>query len=138
MKRFLEMANYYAEDLDLPVNLWLDEAETYKKGKHSKRIKFQINYMDKIHDEYMCPMTLDGEIPSKIYKKLSKSSEWRITTRDLLRVKNFVINNSYALDFLVDQMIKRSQFDKLVIKGGNFASDEEVDRQVQLVNELLK
>ena len=72
MERLFEMANYYAEDLELPVNLWLDEGETYKNGKYGKRIKFQINYMDRIHDEYMCPMTLEGEIPPKVYKKSKK------------------------------------------------------------------
>lgn len=136
MERLFEMANYYAEELDLPVNLWLDEGETYKNGKHGKRIKFQINYMDKIRDEYMCPMTLDGEIPPKVYKKAKNSKEWKITPRDLERVRNFVLNNSYALDFLADQKLKRYQFDKIVIKGGNFASDEEVENQIKKVDEL--
>lgn len=136
MERLFEMANYYKEDLDLPVNVWLDEGETYKLGKHGKRIKFQINYMDKIREEYMCPMELNGEIPYKIYKKVSKFKDWEISTRDLERIRNFVINNSYALDFLADQKIRRKQFDNLVIKGGNFASDEEVDEQIKLVNEI--
>ena len=58
MERLFEMANYYKEDLELPVNIWLDENETYKFGKHEKRIKFQINYMDKIREEYMCQRKL--------------------------------------------------------------------------------
>lgn len=33
MERLFEMANYYKEDLELPVNIWLDENETYKLGK---------------------------------------------------------------------------------------------------------
>ncbi len=134
MERLFEMANYYKEDLNLPVNLWLDEGETYRLGKHGKRIKFQINYMDKIREEYMCPMELNGEIPYKVYKKLSKSKEWVISSRDLERVRNFVVNNAYALDFLADQRIRRKQFDNLVIKGGNFASDEDVERQINLVD----
>lgn len=136
MERLFEMANYYKEDLDLPVNIWLDEGEIYKLGKHAKRIKFQINYMDKIREEYMCPMELNGEIPYKIYKKIIKSKDWEITTRDLERIRNFVINNSYALDFLADQRIRRKAFDELVIKGGNFASDEEVEEQIEIVNKI--
>lgn len=134
MERLFEMANYYKEDLNLPVNLWLDEGETYRLGKHGRRIKFQINYMDKIREEYMCPMELNGEIPYKVYKKLSKSKEWVISSRDLERVRNFVVNNAYALDFLADQKIRRKQFDNLVIKGGNFAGDEDVERQINLVD----
>lgn len=134
MERLFEMANYYKDDLNLPVNLWLDEGETYRLGKHGKRIKFQINYMDKIREEYMCSMELNGEIPYKVYRKLSKSKEWVISSRDLERVRNFVVNNAYALDFLADQRIRRKQFDNLVIKGGNFASDEDVERQINLVD----
>lgn len=32
----------------------------------------------------------------------------------------------------------RKDFDNIVIKGGNFASDEEVENQVRLVNELSR
>jgi hypothetical protein len=138
MERLFEMANYYKEDLELPVNIWLDENETYKLGKHGKRIKFQINYMDKIREEYMCPMMLDGEIPPKVYKKLANKKDWEISTRDLERVRNFVINNAYALDFMCDQKLRRKDFDNIVIKGGNFASDEEVENQVRLVDELSR
>ena len=138
MERLFEMANYYKEDLDLPVNLWLDEGETYKKGKHGKRIKFQMNYMDKIRDEYMCPMDLEGEIPPKVFKKAKNSKDWEISPRDLERVRNFVLNNSYALDFLADQKIRRKQFDEIVIKGGNFVSDDEVNEQIKAVDEIAK
>lgn len=47
MEKLFEMANFYKEDLDLPVNVWLDENKTYLLGKYGKRIKFQINYMPK-------------------------------------------------------------------------------------------
>ena len=37
------MANVRKKQTGLPVNIWIDEAETYKKGKHSKFIKFQMD-----------------------------------------------------------------------------------------------
>ena len=137
MERLFEMANFYKEDLDLPVNVWLDENKTYLLGKHGKRIKFQINYMPKIRDEYMCPMMLDGEIPPRILKKMKKSKDWEISTRDLERVRNFVINNYYVLDLMSDQRLKRKDFEKIVIKGGFFASDEEVDNQIEIANDMI-
>ena len=94
--------------------------------------------MDKIREEYMCPMMLDGEIPPKVLKKLRNKKDWEISTRDLERVRNFVINNSYALDLMCDQRLKRKDFEKIVIKGGNFASDEEVENQIKIVDELSK
>lgn len=132
-----EMVNYYKEDLNLPVNVWIDESEWYKKGKHSKRIKFQINYGDKIIEELMCPMMLDGEIPYKIYKKIIKSKNWEIKSRDLEKVRCFVLNNFYALDALADQKIKRKFFDEIVIIGGNLVDDTLVDEQIKLVDDKL-
>lgn len=38
-----EMANCRPARTGLPVNIWIDETEAYKSGKHAKRIKFQIN-----------------------------------------------------------------------------------------------
>ena len=137
MEKLFEMVNFYKEDLDLPVNVWLDENKTYLLGKHGKRIKFQINYMPKIRDEYMCPMMLDGEIPPRILKKMKKSKNWEISTRDLERVRNFVINNYYVLDLMSDQRLKRKDFEKIVIKGGFFASDEEVDNQIEIANDMI-
>ena len=137
MEKLFDMVNFYKEDLDLPVNVWLDENKTYLLGKHGKRIKFQINYMPKIRDEYMCPMMLDGEIPPRILKKMKKSKNWEISTRDLERVRNFVINNYYVLDLMSDQRLKRKDFEKIVIKGGFFASDEEVDNQIEIANDMI-
>ena len=52
--------------------------------------------------------------------------------------ENFVINNAYALDFMCDQKLRRKDFDNIVIKGGNFGSDEEVENQIRLVDELSR
>ena len=49
-----------------------------------------------------------------------------------------IYNNAYALDFMCDQKLRRKDFDNIVIKGGNFASDEEVEKQIRLVNELSR
>lgn len=102
-----------------------------------KELNFRLIICQKIRDEYMCPMMLDGEIPPRILKKMKKSKDWEISTRDLERVRNFVINNYYVLDLMSDQRLKRKDFEKIVIKGGFFASDEEVDNQIEIANDMI-
>lgn len=114
-----EMANVRKKQTGLPVNIWIDEAETYKKGKHSKFIKFQ---MDKglNFKEPTCPMLLDGTIPEKVLQcSISKS--------EIKEIQTFVINNAYALDKLADQLIWKEDFFEFMIKGGDEASKEQIE-----------
>lgn len=114
-----EMANVRKKQTGLPVNIWIDEAETYKKGKHSKFIKFQ---MDKglNFKEPTCPMMLDGTIPEKVLQcSISKS--------EIKEIQTFVINNAYALDKLADQLIWKEDFFEFMIKGGDEASKEQIE-----------
>jgi len=114
-----EMANVRKKQTGLPVNIWIDEAETYKKGKYSKFIKFQ---MDKglNFKEPTCPMLLDGTIPEKVLQcSISKS--------EIKEIQTFVINNAYALDKLADQLIWKEDFFEFMIKGGDEASKEQIE-----------
>ena len=128
------MANRYKDDVDLPMNIWLDEAEEYKEGGHSKRIKFQMNHANRIQKENLASMTLDGKIVKETYKE--KKSE--LDSKDIKEVSNFVKNNSYALDKLADQMIRCSDFDKIMIKGGKEASESEIARLKEDTDKYIK
>jgi hypothetical protein len=119
-----EMSNVRKKQTGLPVNIWIDEAETYKKGKHSKRIKFQ---MDKglNFKEPTCPMMLDGTIPEKVWRKMQ--GQCSISKSEIKEIQTFVINNAYALDKLADQLIWKEDFFEFMIKGGDEASKEQIE-----------
>ena len=44
-----EMSNKNKAKTHLPMNIWIDEAQTYRKGGHSKIIKFQLNHSNKMN-----------------------------------------------------------------------------------------
>lgn len=43
-----ELANYRKRDTGLSMNIWIDGYQTYRKGKHYKKLKFQINKSNNI------------------------------------------------------------------------------------------
>ena len=116
-----EMANVRKKQTGLPVNIWIDEAETYKKGKYSKFIKFQID-KGLNFKEPTCPMLLDGTIPEKILQE-----QFFISKSEIKEIQTFVINNAYALDKLADQLIWKEDFFEFMIKGGDEASKEQIE-----------
>ena len=44
-----EMANKNKSETLLPMNIWIDENQTYIKGRHSKRVKFQLDHGNRIN-----------------------------------------------------------------------------------------
>lgn len=57
-----EMSNKNKAKTHLPMNIWIDEAQTYLKGGHSKRIKFQLNHSNKMNLTEFGDMDLDGNL----------------------------------------------------------------------------
>lgn len=124
LDRFCEMSNYRKRKTGLPVNVWIDQAENYKDGGQAKRIKFQTNKADRYQNN-SCPMLLDGTIPVNEYQKAKADKEFNISESEINEVRNFVLNNSYALDKVADQLIFEDEFDQVFIHGGAPASEEE-------------
>ena len=58
LRRFQELANYRKRDTNLSVNIWVDESQTYKKGKHYKRVKFQLNKSNQVQKENFASISL--------------------------------------------------------------------------------
>lgn len=127
------MANLNKRGSGLPVNLWLDENKYYIRGGHSKRIKFQMDYGNNINEEHMASMTLDGEV---IWSTYSKTSE--LKSKDIKKVSNFVKNNQYALSHLADNEIGTFDFFQLMIQGGEPATVERIQEQIDAVNKILE
>ena len=126
------MANIYQDETDLPVNIWIDTAKEYISGKHAKRIKFQTNTGGNIGGQPTCPMMLNGEIPPKILKRNN------IDTQFISAVRNFVLNNRFALEKAADELIRDSEFKQIMIKSGEIASTEERDELVHKTKMIIK
>ena len=128
------MANRHKPETGLTVNVWLDEAKEYVTGGHSKRMKFQINHANDIQRENFATLTFTGDVivPNKMKRR------YELDSRDVKGVKNFMENNLYALDKLADELIYSSEFDKVMIKGGEPAEQGLKDEQKRKVDELLE
>lgn len=42
-QHFTGIANFAKSDLQIPVNIWIDNNDTYEKGGDWKRVKIQLN-----------------------------------------------------------------------------------------------
>jgi len=130
-----EMANKWKEETQLPVNIWIDEAEHYIADCQSKRIRFQLDKADKFNRN-CADMDFQGNIyPQEIEHNIRKMTE--LSTRDVRAVKYFVKNNKYALEKLADQEIKMFQIWDYIIKGGEIASEEQIGALNAKVNEII-
>ena len=127
------MANYRGFKVGLPTNLWIDEGKEYVRCGHSKRLKFQKDYAKKIHDWNFASMTLDGKIVEETYN----GEESELTTKDLRKVSNFTKNNAYALSKVADFEITDNEFEFVMIKGGEPATDEQIRNQIEMVDKFI-
>lgn len=119
------MANCRPKKTGLPMNIWIDETEAYKRGRHSKRIKFQINKHPKFQPGNSCSMLLDGSIPKKQEQSMQLSKDFNLESEDIEEVRNFVLNNAYALDKIADQKLDLDDFWEFAIIGGEEATEKE-------------
>lgn len=115
-----EMANKWRKETRLPMNIWLDESQTYLRGRHSKRIKFQLNTSDKLKPDFVGSMDFDGNIFPRTLEIT------KLRRRDLEQLRNFVHNNRHALEMLADMKVWLASIWDDMIKGGNLATEEQV------------
>ena len=91
-----EMSNKNKAKTHLPMNIWIDEAQTYLKGGHSKRVKFQLNHSNKMNLTEFGTMDLDGNLhPNNL-------DIGELSTSDIKQLRNFVLNNKYMLEHVAD------------------------------------
>lgn len=129
-----EMATLRKKDSGLPVNLYIDDSLSYKRGKYSKRIKFQTDTGDKPNTRgNFSSMTLDGKVAeSTLPKKLE------ISQKDIEAISNFVVNNYECLSLVADFDLDYDYFKhRLMIKGGELATEEQLKTQKKLLDAYL-
>lgn len=104
----LEMATLEPEETGLPVKLWVDTAQEYKKGGHGHRIKFQYApHITKTKDY------ATFTIPEKEVKNLPK----KYYNIELInKINNFVSANEKYICDLADMKISLKIFKENLIK----------------------
>lgn len=127
-----EMSNKRKELTHLPVNIWIDEAMTYVDGGHSKRIKFQLDKGNKFNKHHCASMDLNGNVQP------DDSDMGELKSSDIEQVRNFVLNNRYALDRIADEEVWLDQIWPDMIMGGEPASYEQISRLNLKVDELIE
>lgn len=125
-----EMANKNKAQTQLPMNIWIDENQTYIKGHHSKRVKFQLDHGNRINLSRFGTMDLDGNLHCKDIGELSQE--------DINALRNFVLNNKKALEHVADNDIWLDEIWPSIILGGEPASFEEIQKLNLKVDELIE
>lgn len=124
------MANKNKAQTQLPMNIWIDENQTYIKGRHSKRVKFQLDHGNRMNLSRSGSMDLDGNLHCTDIGELSQD--------DIKALRNFVLNNKEALNHIADNDIWLDDIWPDIIKGGEPASFEEIRKLNLKVDELIK
>lgn len=116
----------------LPMNIWIDELQKYKIGKHEIYVKFQqntdieLNYFKKVG-----AINLNGEI-----KHIDKASE--LTDTDIEKLRNYISNNREAIEKVAECELFLRSIEKYLIKGGKIATKEEKERLLKEIEKLIK
>lgn len=132
--QLIEMATLRKKDSGLPVNIYIDDSISYKRGKHSKRIKFQTDKGDRPNTRFgFSSMTLDGNV---VAKTLPDSID--IDAADIAQIRNFVLNNAECLSLVADFNLDYDDFkNHLMIVGGEPATDEQKEEQKEKLRRYL-
>lgn len=123
----LPAALKWKEETLLPMNIWIDEAQTYLCRGHAKRVEFQLDTSDDLKPELVGWMDLDGNV------HLNDPDASNLRDDELNRLRNFVRNNRSALEELADAKLRMKDVWGSIIKGGEPATDE----QIRALNEKV-
>lgn len=89
--------NLRTKDTGLPMNIWIDEGGSYKKGKHAPRIKVQINKKTKVNKDDFFSIDFDGNEHNKDKKKIE------LSTAEIEMAKKYVRVNKDLLLKIANQ-----------------------------------
>ena len=117
-----EMANVWKSDTGLPMNIWLDDSDRYKRGGHWMRIKFQLDRSEKNNYSNTAPMDLNGVVRIKLPDHV------KLSGMDFDALRNWIKNNRYALELIMSKKLSLMQIFPYLLKGGRAASEEELNK----------
>lgn len=127
------LSEKWQEETQLPMIIWIDEAQYYIRGKHTKRVKFQLNTSDRLNIDNLGSMDLNGVVQ----EPTEKSKLRRLGPENIEQLRNFILNNKYALENIADMNIHLGQIWPDIIKGGEPASFEEIRKLNLKVDEII-
>ena len=126
------MVNKWKSETNLPMNIWIDENQTYLKRGVSKRILLQLNDFYDMSIDESGEMDLDGNICSNTVDDIMNLDQ-----NQLMQLRNFIHNNRYALQNIADIHIPLFKIWKYMIMGGEIASNDEIKNLNKKVDELI-
>jgi hypothetical protein len=106
-----EMATLRKSYSGLPANLYLDDAGSWSKSSHWKRIKFQPNTGDRPVTQNMIPMSIEDDP-----KILVKNAKIALDAKQIDQIKAFVQINKNLLLQLADAKIDIFEFGRRMKK----------------------
>ena len=115
------VANKWKKSTGLPVNIWIDENRVCRLHDYPKCIWFQLNDDEKPDLDNSTAMDLDGVTYPEHARGLQLSSY------EIRCVRNWALNNRYALDLVADVLLDLDDIFPYMIKGGDPASPEEIE-----------
>lgn len=115
------MANLRKKYTALSVNLWIDGGRMLVYGGHWERLKFQGNISDKINTDLLFPIDLDGNIYFN-----GREQYCELNSKKINEIKNFIKNNRFPLEKILNKELDLKAFQPYFIKGGKLANDEEL------------
>jgi hypothetical protein len=105
-----EMATLRKDRSGLPVNLYLDDSMSYKRGGHARRIKFQPDKSNRPITNQMVPMSIEDD------PKIMEPVKLKLSAQDVEKVRAFVKANKDLLIQLSDMKIDILEFITRMIK----------------------
>jgi len=126
-----EMTPLRKEYTGLPMNIWIDELQKYKIGKHEIYVKFQMDNDDELKPlKKVCAMNLDGEI-----KEWSRNCS--LFPSDLDKLRYFIFNNMEAIENIANGVLFLSDIQKYLIKDKKIASKKRIEKLHNKIKENI-
>lgn len=120
------MKNLRTADTGVSSVIWIDEGATYKRGGHGKRVKFVPG---KGIEGYV---KIDGSIDEDDCKKV-----WEKYRKECKEVQQYVLNNKYALEKIMDKKVIVKEVLSFMIKGSKVVSQSKIEELRKNVDDII-
>lgn len=115
----------------LPMNIWIDELQKYKIGKHEIYVKFQMDTDDELKPlKKVGAINLEGEI-----KEWSRNCS--LFPSDLDKLRYFIFNNIEAIVNIANGVLFLSDIQKYLIKDKKIASKKRIEKLHNKIEENI-
>ena len=96
-------------------------------------MKFQLNTSDNLNIDNLGSMDLNGVVQ----EPTEKGKLRRLGNKNLEQLRNFILNNRYALENIADMKIHLGQIWNYMIMGGSAATEDKIEELNAKVDEII-